>query len=125
MGLVLAAYAAAPSPALAANECGPPPPGGGTVTCSPNGNPYPNGIEYNVVEDLTVVLQPGVVTQQSVDIEATGAGMGPAPGRADQHPPAVVAEWLDAGEGVNVKARNGTVFVAVDDVQTTGANLSR
>ena len=52
----------------AQNECGVAPPGGGTVTC-PAGL-YPDGITYDVVDDLTVVLQPGVETQDTVSIHS-------------------------------------------------------
>lgn len=48
------------APAWAVNECGPPPPGGGTVTCPPG--LYPNGIDYTAAGNLEVLLQPGVVT---------------------------------------------------------------
>src|SRR3954452_7363720 len=59
-------YAAAPSPAWAAGEqCGPAPVGPGTVTCTPAGNPYATGIDYGPTpDDLTLVLDPGVVTVQ-------------------------------------------------------------
>src|SRR5687767_15980068 len=67
LGTSLLVYAAAgASPAKAQNECGAPPPGGGTVTCTPAGNPYPGGIDYDpVVADLTVVLQAGVVVDNN------------------------------------------------------------
>ena len=59
------------TPAWAVNECGPPPPGGGTVNC-PAGE-YPNGIDYLATpDDLTVVLQPGVVTRSNSWIETSG-----------------------------------------------------
>lgn len=108
--------------ALAANECGPPPPGGGTVTC-PAGN-YPNGIDYDTVEDLTVVLEPGVVTQQTVELTSAGAGVelslqGPTDTSINSS-----QSGVGVGEGVLVVSTNGTVAVAVDDVRTTGANLS-
>jgi outer membrane autotransporter protein len=48
------------APAYAANECGPAPPGGGTVTCTPAGNNYSDGVTYTAPADLTVVLDPGV-----------------------------------------------------------------
>ena len=47
VGTSLALCGALASPTYAQNECGPPPPGGGTVTCSPAGNPYPGGIDYD------------------------------------------------------------------------------
>ena len=76
IGTSVAVWAALPSAALAQNECGAPPPGGGTVTCPPAGNPYANGITYNgVVEDLTVVLEPDVVVSETVQASAGTAGV--------------------------------------------------
>src|SRR5688500_18320727 len=63
----------------AADECGPPPAGGGTVSCSSAGNPYPGGITYDpVVEDLTVVFQDNlpVVTDDNVFIRSVTSGVG-------------------------------------------------
>src|SRR5688572_20297709 len=57
-------------PAWAVDECGPPPPGGGTVSC-PAGE-YPNGIDYVAPSDLEILLQPGVVTRSTSAIEALG-----------------------------------------------------
>ena len=46
----------------------------GSVTCTPAGNPYPNGITYNgVVDDLTVVLEPGVVVSDTVQVTSNTA----------------------------------------------------
>ena len=75
IGTSLLVYAASPSAAQAQQECGAPPPEG-IVTCTPAGNPYPNGINYpGVVEDLTVVLEPGVQTQQGVDLSSSLDGI--------------------------------------------------
>ena len=59
-GLTLAIALGAPNEAEALNECGiaagaPP-----SVTCKASGNPYPNGITYDV-EDLTIVVKSGVI----------------------------------------------------------------
>ncbi len=57
---------ALPSAALAQDECGVAPVGGGTVTCGTGGNPYPDGVTYIAPDDdLTVVLQSGVVINTS------------------------------------------------------------
>jgi hypothetical protein len=56
-------------PAWAVNECGPPPPGGGTVTCPPG--TYP-GIRYVTPSNLEIVLQPGVRTFGDSRIDSAG-----------------------------------------------------
>src|SRR3954469_20284768 len=73
LGTSLFVYAAAPSPAFAAGEqCGPAPAGPGTVHCTPAGNPYPTGIDYGPTpDDLTIVLDPGVVDVQGVSLTST------------------------------------------------------
>ncbi len=63
LGLIVSA------PALAADECGPAPGGGGTVTCTTAANPYSDGVTYTPPADLTVVLDPGV----SIDRTTGGA----------------------------------------------------
>lgn len=60
-GTASAILLALPSAALADNECGVAPATPGTVTCTPAGNPYPNGVTYIAPPaDLTIVLQDGV-----------------------------------------------------------------
>jgi outer membrane autotransporter protein len=58
-GSAVALVAALSGRALALDECGPGAPGG-TVTCTPAGNSFPNGIQYKV-DDLTIVIEDGVV----------------------------------------------------------------
>src|SRR5262249_5703938 len=65
-GLTLAFALGLPERAEALNECGiaagaPP-----SVTCKTTGNPYPNGIRYDV-DDLTIVVKTGVI------VDTTGA----------------------------------------------------
>lgn len=68
-----------PSAALAQNECGVAPVGGGTVICDSDGNPYPNGVTYiEPADDLTIVLEDGVVIDTSggenAGVSAVGRG---------------------------------------------------
>jgi outer membrane autotransporter protein len=63
--IALVAALAGARAAWSANECGVAAPGG-TVTCTPAGNSFPDGISYKV-NDLTIVVQDGVV------IDTTGA----------------------------------------------------
>src|SRR5687768_13036064 len=125
VGLVLAAYAAAPSPALAANECGPPPPGGGTVTCTPAGNTYPSGIDYDpVVEALTVILERGVgVINNGTPGQPDGVVIGSSTAGVDLSllggtNTSITTNGV-GGDGVDVVATDGDVTVVVDDVSTT------
>lgn len=129
LGTSIAAYAAvAPTAASAQNECGVPPPGGGTVTCTPAGNPYPNGIDYDpVVADLTVVLQPGVVvTNAGTPAHPNGVEIGSSVPGVDLSLQAGTQTQITTTaanhDGVDVVATDGTVTVAVDDVTTSGAN---
>src|SRR3954469_24184359 len=69
IGTSILVYAAFPTAAAAQQECGPTPPTPGTVECPSSLNPYPNGIVYDPVPaDLTLVLDPGVVTQEGVRV---------------------------------------------------------
>jgi len=78
--LVIALAAIAiPSVAAAQNECGAAPLGGGTVVCTPLGNPYPGGITYiSPTDDLTVVLENGVIVETVAPagsaVSVTGGG---------------------------------------------------
>jgi trimeric autotransporter adhesin len=60
------ALLALPHAAIADDECGVAPAVAGTVTCTPAGNIYPDGITYIApIASLTVVLQNGVVVNTS------------------------------------------------------------
>lgn len=59
-GLTLAIALGATDEAAALNECGPAAGAPPSVTCKASGNPYPNGITYDV-EDLTIVVKNGVI----------------------------------------------------------------
>lgn len=118
LGTSLFAYAMAPSIARAQQECGPPPPGGGTVTC-PAGN-YPNGISYEVADDLTVVLDPGVTTAGRVTLLSFSAGTDLAL-RAPTNT-SINSTFLD---GVIVFTGNGTASVIVDRVTMTGNSFGQ
>lgn len=120
LGASLLVYA---SPAFAQNECGAPPPGGGTVTCTTDENPYPDGIEYLAPTDLTVVLEPGVVVAQGVTLLSGAFGV-------DLRLEAAVDTQISStetgspfGDGVGVVG-SGSVYVAVDDVDTAETQSS-
>ena len=107
-----------PSAAFAQNECGAPPPGGGTVTCTTAGNPYAGGIEYAPVEDLTVVLEPGVIVDEGITVTSGTPGVDiRIEGGTDTQISST--ESGTPNDGVHVTS-NGTSFIEVDDVSTTG-----
>ncbi|MGZ8352947.1 MAG: autotransporter outer membrane beta-barrel domain-containing protein [Allosphingosinicella sp.] len=131
LGTSLVVHAILPTAAMAQNECGLAPPGGGTVTCQPSGNPYPGGIDYDppagVVVDLTVVLQPGVVVANNgtpthpngIEIGSSTAGVDLSLQGATQTSISTDAVSHDA---VDVVATDGTVTIALDDVDTAQDN---
>jgi hypothetical protein len=63
LGTGIAAALLIPDQAKAADECGPPPPGGGTIECPPKDDAYRRGIDYGwgtgQTADLTLVLTSG------------------------------------------------------------------
>lgn len=120
IGPLTLAMIALPGVARAQDECGAAP-AGGTVTCSPADNPFPNGITYVAQPaDLTVVLEDGVDVQTTA---AANAGI-----RLD----GVAALTLDGGaatvsttgagaNGVDVTSVAGPIDIVIGDVGTTGA----
>src|SRR5262245_60310357 len=70
-GLTVPLALGLPEPASAVNECGvavgaPP-----SVTCKTTGNPYPNGIRYDV-DDLTIVVKTGVIVNTTTTVGEEG-----------------------------------------------------
>src|SRR4051812_43753400 len=122
LGTSLFVYAIAPSPAFAfaGEQCGPAPAGPGTVHCTPAGNPYPTGIDYGPTpDDLTLVLDPGVVTVQGVQLTSTA----PDADLRVEGPVYTSIYSTSAGvEGVLVTSPNGSAYVNVDHVTTLGDN---
>ena len=98
--------------AQAANECGPPPPGGGTVTC-PAGT-YPGGIDYTIEtrDDLEILLSPGVRAESTSSLRLAGGDLrliGPAD--------TVVASSRD-DRGPVLASTSGSVFMDLDQVRS-------
>ncbi|WP_373490873.1 autotransporter domain-containing protein [Parasphingorhabdus sp.] len=138
--IVLASLALAPS-ASAQNECGIP--DSDTVTCSPDDNPYANGITYLTADELTIILEDGVVVDTSAgfnsgllllggDEELTVNGATNTSITAGQFGFAVLAA-TNAGDltlnldqvsgilsGINASSASGTVTVNANDVTTSG-----
>ncbi|MEA3036483.1 MAG: hypothetical protein QOH04_2255, partial [Sphingomonadales bacterium] len=122
LGTSLFVYAIAPSPAFAfaGEQCGPAPAGPGTVHCTPAGNPYPTGIDYGPTpDDLTLVLDPGVVTVQGVQLTSTAPD---ADLRVEGPVYTSIYATLPGVEGVLVTSPNGSAYVNVDHATTLGDN---
>src|SRR5205085_3694049 len=119
IGTSLLVYAAFPSAALAQEECGPPPAGGGTVSCPPSLNPYPNGITYNnIVDDLTIVLEPTVEAQGTV----TATANSPYTDLRIEGPASTLVTTSAANTpGVRIDAGAGTSYVSLDRIATSGS----
>ena len=103
--------------AQAANECGAPPSGAGTVTC-PAGT-YNSGITYTPVDDLTVVAPSGVDANDTVSI--TGA--------ADYRFEGRTGTTIDSADGPGLVINGGSssvgatsAFAGAASVGTTSDN---
>ena len=83
--------------ALALDECGPANPGD-TVTCTPAGNDFPNGIQYKV-DDLTIVVQDGVVIDTATKANEPG---GIVSGGNDNYGDLTVKVGTASGSGVTI-----------------------
>jgi outer membrane autotransporter protein len=95
--VALMAALVGPRAALAADECGAAAPGG-TVTCTPAGNSFPNGIQYKV-DDLTIVVQDGVVIDTT---SKAGEPGGVVSGDAGNYGNLTVKAGTAAGSGVTI-----------------------
>jgi outer membrane autotransporter protein len=115
--------------ALALDECGPAAPGG-TVTCTPAGNVFPNGIQYKV-DDLTIVVESGVI------IDTTGKANEPGgivSGGDDDYGDLTVKAGIGGGvtittdeaaaAGIDVRTDKGNVSVGFAGTITTTKNAS-
>lgn len=101
------------APARAANECGPPPPGGGAVTC-PAGE-YPNGIDY-VAGNLDILLQPGVVTRDTSTIQSSGNVRVIGPVQTSLN---ALSSTAVENPALSIRA-NGSAFAQIDSLTTSG-----
>lgn len=116
MGVGIAAIGVGASPAFAQQECGTPT--ANSVTCTTAGNPYPNGISYDPVEDLTVVLEPGVIVNGPVTVESIGSDDLTVQGGTN----VVITSGTDVGLRVDSKYADAMAEIAT--VNTTGDGVS-
>jgi outer membrane autotransporter protein len=83
--------------AVALDECGPAN-AGDTITCTPAGNPFPDGIQYKV-NDLTIVVQDGVIIDTTTKANEPG---GVVSGGNGNYGDLVVKVGTAAGAGVTI-----------------------
>jgi outer membrane autotransporter protein len=103
--------------ALALDECGPGAPGG-TVTCTPAGNPFDTGIQYKV-NDLTIVVQDGVIIDTTTKAGEPG---GVVSGGNGNYGDLVVKAGTASGSGVTITTNNDDadgISVASNDGSAT------
>ena len=96
-GTALAVIAAFGGRAIALDECGPAA-AGATVTCTPAGNSFPDGIKYKV-NDLTIVVQDGVIIDTTTKAAEPG---GVVSGGAGSYGDLVVKVGTATGAGVAI-----------------------
>lgn len=146
-GAVAAMLLLGPEPAKAADECGAPV--DGVVTCTPDGNPYPDGITYLTGEDLVPRLEDGVVVYGKPGGRVRVDGEGDADVTIDVAAGASVSGFgfirsgvegnttggdvvIDArgpiategflAYGIRAVSRDGAISIASGDVSTKGGN---
>ncbi len=116
---------AMPSPVAAADECGPAPLTPGTVTCTPAGNPYPNGITYIAPPaDLTIVLQDGVRVNTTgsliTGVSAVSANALTVNGGTNT----VITTTNNGAFGALLTTNASPLSVTLDRIATTGINAT-
>ncbi len=119
--LAVGGLALTPSAALAIDECGV----GSNVTCTPAGNPYPNGVFYIPATDFTINMQNGVVinTGGSFGIGLLVVQGGPTESITVNAPTGVTITTTDDGAfGALLATNAGAITANIDTINTSGAN---
>ncbi|WP_156878179.1 beta strand repeat-containing protein [Sphingopyxis sp. QXT-31] len=114
---------AMPGTATAQDECGAAPATAGTVTCSPDGNPYNNGVTYIVPpSDLTIVLQDGVRIDTSGTFNIGILAVGDSALTVDGGTNTLITTDSDGGFGALISNNVDPISVTLDRILTTGDN---
>ena len=142
--IAMSGLALAPA-AHAQSACGEPE--NGVVTCSPDGNPYPNGITYFPNDELTIVLEDGVVVDTSGGFDSGLLLLGDADAltvngatntsiTSGQFGFTVLAATNDGDltlnldqvtgvlSGIDASSANGAIAVNANNVTTSGAGAT-
>lgn len=119
------ALLAFPGVALADNECGAAPATAGTVTCTPSGNPYPNGITYIAPPaGLTIVLQDGVRVDTTGTFNIGVLAVGNIPLTLNGGTNTLITTTADGSFGALVSNNIDPISVTLDRIITRGANAT-
>ena len=114
-----------PSPASAADECGLAPATPGAVTCTPAGNPYPNGITYIAPPaDLTIVLQDGVRVNTSGSLNIGVLAVGDSAFTVNGGTNTLITTTDDGAFGALVANNTDPLSLTLDRVVTGGTNAT-
>ena len=119
---LVAACAAVSLPAIAADECGAPTPGG-QVVCTPTATPIPQ-IRYEGVTDLEVVLKSGVVVDGGLLPEPETAVTVYGDGNISLHAEDGTVIRNALWPAVDVASTSGSVDVRVDEVYGGSAGVA-
>ncbi|WP_432770521.1 MAG: autotransporter domain-containing protein [Sphingopyxis sp.] len=120
MALMLLAM---PGTAMAQDECGTAPATPGTVTCTPAGNPYNNGVTYIVPpSDLTIVLEDGVRIDTSGTFNIGILAVGDSALTVDGGVNTLITTDSDGGFGALISNNVDPISVTLDRVMTSGEN---
>ena len=124
-GTMAIMLAVMPSPAAAADECGVAPATPGTVTCTPAGNPYPDGITYIAPPaDLTIVLQDGVRVNTSGSLNIGLLAVGDSAFTVNGGTNTLITTDADGSFGALVANNTDPLSVTLDRIVTTGNNAT-
>ncbi len=114
-----------PSPVAAADECGVAPVTPGTVTCTPTGNPYPNGISYIAPPaDLTIVLQDGVRVNTGGSLNIGVLAVGDSAFTVNGGTNTLITTTDDGAFGALVANNTDPLSVTLDRIVTSGVNAT-
>jgi outer membrane autotransporter protein len=124
-GFLALAGLGAPTTAMAQDECGVAPPGGGSVTCTAAGNPYPNGVTYVVPPgDLTINLDGDVIIDTSGGLNPGMLllSIGSDSLTVNGFTGASITTDADGGFGILGATDDGDLTINISSITTSGAN---
>lgn len=122
-GVLAATLLLHPSTSVAQEACGPEI--SGQILCTPEGSPYEDGVHYEITaaapQDLTVVLQDGVLVETTAD-EVAGVDVVNTTGGAItvSGSGASVVTGGSRSAGVHAVNESGAITIAIGDVTTNG-----
>lgn len=97
-----------PNAAMAQNQCGAAPVGGGAVTCGDENNPYPTGIVYTTPVDLTINVDSDVVVNSGAMDAVRLIATAPA-----------VDAVVNVGDGATLTSADDGMFIIAQTADST------